>query len=884
MSMNVDEARSWLEIFYGDTPGFINICSTLNWAGKTFSPGSIEEALAYICQLDAQGAEGIYARATTLRTMPESGRGGDDLSFYLPGLWADIDIAGPGHKTKQVLPPTVADAMKIISESGLPQPSHWVHSGGGLYPWWLLRTPVEIDDVETFRTLSAGWQKVIEASAVKLGFHYGSGIGDLSRVLRVPGTINRKEGLQRPCGGLEGHSWDGQVFELSELIDALAACTPEPPVAAPLSKVEQRLATSSRPGDDFNNRVSWHDLLLPLGWQWVYKRGDKWHLRRPGKTSGTSATLSNTTDRLFVFSEECHPLDSWKHYSKFELYAAIEHHGNYAAAAKELARLGYGTPVSSHDDARMVLDSVKATQAPVVLEQAGAVSDTAAHAATVLPEKLLSQALERDSAGLPVYPDDIFKNEKWDHSGIADNWVDIHSDTFAYLSGQKTWMMWQGDKWARDERLSHRNSINQFCKRMRDYGERAKAQGHDLGEILAKEGKKLCTSAAQSSILNLAMTNPDVSVSVKDFDTNPNLITLRNGVLDIKTGELMAHDPALRLTRKVNASFDPDAKEGRWTRFMEEVLPDQQVREYVQRICGYMLTGTLNERVMLLIHGESGTGKTQFLEALYAVMGDFAGIAPASAFAPRQNGYKGPSEDLHKLMGKRLVLQSELDSGSRLNESLVKSIVGADMQTTRTLYGEPVDWQPEYTVFLATNYLPRISSSDNAIWNRVKPVKFEQVFINERGQALNPDDRNLGRKMAAEEADVILTWMLEGLKAYMERGLDEPEQIGLWTQGYRDDVDTTRQFISEAPEAGMITLEDTKEIGVRDLYKVYVAWCQDNSVMGLGFKVFNERMASSGWRKEKREKGIMWQGIGRVGMIVESQTSFMPRTWAPQRL
>lgn len=711
-----------------------------------------------------------------------------------------------------------------------------------------------------------------------------------------------------PSGGKvhpTGDSWSVQAGQIGQiptiswaerclLHEAIHAALDETPKPAPIAPQRPQLTRSldqTRPGDDFQLRASWDEILTPHGWLPVTMQAGTTYWMRPGKKFSGRNSHSATTghagvgaaDRLYVFSSST-VFNPETPYNKFHAYAVLNHSGDFSSAAKELARLGYGTPVSSHDDARMVLDSVKAMQAPVVLEQAGAVSDTAAHAATVLPEKLLSQALERDSAGLPVYPDDIFKNEKWDHSGIADNWVDIHSDTFAYLSGQKTWMMWQGDKWARDERLSHRNSINQFCKRMRDYGERAKAQGHDLGEILAKEGKKLCTSAAQSSILNLAMTNPDVSVSVKDFDTNPNLITLRNGVLDIKTGELMPHDPALRLTRKVNASFDPDAKEGRWTRFMEEVLPDQQVREYVQRICGYMLTGTLNERVMLLIHGESGTGKTQFLEALYAVMGDFAGIAPASAFAPRQNGYKGPSEDLHKLMGKRLVLQSELDSGSRLNESLVKSIVGADMQTTRTLYGEPVDWQPEYTVFLATNYLPRISSSDNAIWNRVKPVKFEQVFINERGQALNPDDRNLGRKMAAEEADVILTWMLEGLKAYMERGLDEPEQIGLWTQGYRDDVDTTRQFISEAPEAGLITLEDTKEVGVRDLYKVYVAWCQDNAVMGLGFKVFNERMASSGWRKEKREKGIMWQGIGRVGMIVESQTSFVPKTWTPQRL
>lgn len=308
---------------------------------------------------------------------------------------------------------------------------------------------------------------------------------------------------------------------------------------------------------------------------------------------------------------------------------------------------------------------------------------------------------------------------------------------------------------------------------------------------------------------------------------------------------------------------------------MEEVLPDVQVREYLQRACGYALLGTLDERAIFLIHGESGTGKTQFLEAITTVLGDFAAVAPASAFQPRNQGYKGPSEDLHKLRGKRVVLQSELDAGSKLNESLVKSIVGADTQTTRTLYGEYMDWRPEYTVFMATNFLPRISSTDNAIWNRVKPVKFGQVFINSRGEG---GERNLGRRMAQEEPEVILNWLLEGLAAYRERGLDEPEQVSQWTADYRDDVDTTRQFIAEAPDEGLIEVREGTQIRVRDLYRTYAAWCTDNAITPVGSKSFTERMLSAGWKKEKKEKGIMWQGLGPAGWIGDSQRAVV-KTW-----
>lgn len=348
--LNLDEAREWLDIVYGDTPGLIHICSTSNWTGAVFrkSPDRTEKALNYIKRLDDDGVEGIYLRATTLRTAPpQDRRGSDDLSFYLPGLWADIDIAGPGHKTKATLPPNVDEAVRIVEASGLPEPSHWIHSGGGLYPWWMLRDAAEITDIEDFRNLSQGWQNALLRGAQKIGYHYGSGVGDLSRVLRIPGTVNRKEGLERPCQGLTGRAWHGKRYTLEELTAALAAVAPEPP---PMPMATEFTASGSRhhdgekPGEEFNRTASWRDILMPYGWEWIRKQGDTWYLRRPGKThGGHSATLRDSTDRLWVFSEEAHPLQAFKLYDKFGAFAALEHHGDFAAAARFLSSKGYGS-------------------------------------------------------------------------------------------------------------------------------------------------------------------------------------------------------------------------------------------------------------------------------------------------------------------------------------------------------------------------------------------------------------------------------------------------------------------------------------------------------------------------------------------------------------
>lgn len=381
--LNLDETRDWLDILYGNTPGLIQICSTADWTGRTFDMAHepTDLPIEYIAALDSRKVEGIYLRATTLRSTPAPGsRGRDENSFYLPGLWADIDIAGPGHKTRNILPPSMEEALKIIEAAGLPQPSHVIHSGGGLYPWWLLESPLEITDLENVRSLSAGWQHALARGAEKLGYHYGSGIGDLSRVLRIPGTVNRKAGMERPCTMLAVHAWNGPLYDESSLFEALAAATPAPTAAPPPTPIQVKMGRSGsgeRPGDEFNRTADWHDILLPQGWQWIRKQGDTWYLRRPGKMSGGhSATIRDGSDRLWVFSEEAHPFEAFKLYDKFSAYTILEHGGDFAAAARALAAKGYGhrdpvgmAPVQQadpqwHEMVSMPMQDQAAQQAP----------------------------------------------------------------------------------------------------------------------------------------------------------------------------------------------------------------------------------------------------------------------------------------------------------------------------------------------------------------------------------------------------------------------------------------------------------------------------------------------------------------------------------------
>lgn len=349
-----DTIRTWLQILHGRSQGCAWIGSDLDrFRGRTFpttNPRWIDLATRYVQRLDEDGAAGIYARTTTLREQPRVGRGGDDDSLTLPGLAADLDIAGPGHKGSKPLPPDQDEAQLVVEESGLPDPSIWVHSGGGLYAWWLLDEPHHIGaDLARIKRLAMRWQDPIAAASERFGYSFGR-LGDLARILRVPGTVNRKPAMPAPmpCRIIQD---TGRRYTLENLRgclhDALNAL-PAGPTATRWSAATSRTrpARGASPGDDFEARTDWAEILERHGWTLAFTRGNVRYWARPGKDrrEGHSASTGRAADRdrMWVFSDAT-DLPMGTPLTKFAVLAHLEHGGDFSAAARELRRAGYGS-------------------------------------------------------------------------------------------------------------------------------------------------------------------------------------------------------------------------------------------------------------------------------------------------------------------------------------------------------------------------------------------------------------------------------------------------------------------------------------------------------------------------------------------------------------
>lgn len=872
MSPQFDEsqAHAWLSMIYGEAEGFINIVSTNNWAGRCFK--DIDQAVAYIKLLDRQQAKGIYARATTLRHEPEDKSRGDvDLTCEFVGFWADLDIQGPGHKTDKPLPRTVEDCLAIIETSGLPAPTEWVHSGGGMYPWWLLPQPIKMassEHLEAFIEHSANWQRVIELASQKLGYHYGAGVGDLTRVLRIPGTVNRKvDDYPTLCDWRIDLS-SSRPYGITELTTAMTAASGrlEPPKktetrpVAGFTPPKTATGTSAlRPGDDFNNSTTWHQLLQADGAEIFRDRGIGYiEWTRPGKDrrDGMSATTGyKGSDVLKVFTDMWPNLEQGRTYDRFGYYVATQHGGNMTAATKALAALGYGEQRQAGGWTAPGSVIYGDFAVPIVNTW-----ETAEHLPSFVAEEA-SQLISREPAVKPNYT--------FTESGIANRMQLRYGNGWRYVAARQRfgWLKWNGTVWETDKRGAVTDLVDQLVQG--EWSKTKDIEDEKVRDQTQRALRPMLSSSKQVGATAVFSRRRQIAIDPDQLDAHPTKITCTNGVLDLATGNFTDHDPQLLATKKLGVAYDPDSKHTAWDRFLEQVLPDPDIRDYLQRAVGYTLLGDPNRKAIFMLHGPSNTGKSQVVNALKAIFGDFAEAAKEQTFRINDSA-SGPTPGLHKLRGARLVAASESNESVRLDEALIKQLTGGDDVCTRPLYGDEETWQPQFSIWLATNFLPKFNSDDNAIWRRVKPIHFAQVF----GTGDRTEILDIGRHLVTDEGSGILNWILEGIAKYRERGLAEPDALMAGVTAYQQESDPVARFITQAISEETLVKDPDAKIEAKILYNAFSAWCADEGIrFPLASSRFGRRMATLGYKSTRTATSRMWQGLspGKNTFIISQQ-------------
>jgi putative DNA primase/helicase len=93
--------------------------------------------------------------------------------------------------------------------------------------------------------------------------------------------------------------------------------------------------------------------------------------------------------------------------------------------------------------------------------------------------------------------------------------------------------------------------------------------------------------------------------------------------INFRTGEIRPSRPEDYCTKIAGCrAADPGALCSMWLGFLDTVMgKDQNLLNYVQRVCGYCLTGLIKEQVLFFLYGTGANGKGVFINTLRGVMG-----------------------------------------------------------------------------------------------------------------------------------------------------------------------------------------------------------------------------------------------------------------------
>ncbi len=347
-----------------------------------------------------------------------------------------------------------------------------------------------------------------------------------------------------------------------------------------------------------------------------------------------------------------------------------------------------------------------------------------------------------------------------------------------------------------------------------------------------------------------------------DFDSDRDRLVLANGTLMLHRdgrppGFVARHDPAHLVTRAALAAWDPKARCPQFTAFLEKVQPDPEVRAYLARVIGYCLTGHIREQAYFIFHGKGGDGKSTFLNALQAVLGDYVANAAIDTFLKHDRKGSDHSADIARLAsGVRLVKAAEPEQGAKLAEAVIKTVTGGEPFPARAMYREPFEFIPDWKLIISCNRKPRITGGDRGIWRRTNVVPWP-VSIPEAEM-----DRDLEAKLAAE-ASGILNWALAGWADWLVRGdLGPPRAVMEATEEYRMNSDPFAAFVANCCE-----LEDgAREPAIR-LFNAYRGWVAESGFDAMKQTSFGRALSETGLQR-KHSNGIVWLGVklNRAGM------------------
>lgn len=440
-----------------------------------------------------------------------------------------------------------------------------------------------------------------------------------------------------------------------------------------------------------------------------------------------------------------------------------------------------------------------------------------------------------------------------DDTGNARRFVDRFGENIRYNFDNKAWYIWNGKFWAKDEKDLIKCYADVLIEEMKreipDEAEGSSAQA------LIRNIKHVSSSSGKEAMLKEAQHIGDMPTRNEDYDKDPYLLNCGNGVVDLRTGELLPHERGYMMARNTRVAADMEGEPELWEETLQGIFKgSQDLVDFAQEAVGYSATGDTKETCFFQCYGDGSNGKSLFFSVIADCLGDYALNAQVETILARGKApSSNASPDIARMAGARFVRTTEPNEGARFNEGLVKQITGGhDKITARFLYASDFEFTPCFKLWIACNYKIAVRGTDKGIWRRMRLIPFEASFEGKK------DDKDRAEKLKAEYPK-ILGWIVKGAMKWQKEGLAVPTEVSLATEEYRTEMDILASYLAQRAK-----LDPDRKEKSSDIYKDYKQWALNGGEYVMTQTKFGLEMAKK-FRKQTSYGCVYYLGLELKG-------------------
>ena len=419
----------------------------------------------------------------------------------------------------------------------------------------------------------------------------------------------------------------------------------------------------------------------------------------------------------------------------------------------------------------------------------------------------------------------------WNDIGLGNLFAECYKDTHRFCVDNQKWYIYNRGIWVVDKGdIQAQGNMQRLLQLLHLYCGEVELRPEEDPKIL-EQYKIYISKSSSDTILRRALnaSKNSLVINMTDFDSDPYLLNCTNGVYDMREQKFRFARPEDYFTLSVTCDYPTGInvrKCDRWYEFVDEIMEgDKEKAAFLQRALGYSLLGINREECMFLAYGRTRSGKGTLFNTIAKVLGmgtdnGYGGSVNSSLVCEskfKDRDYNAPEPMLADTVGLRYITLSETKKGALLDVNAIKSLTGRDPRKTRQLHCPAFTFTPQFTMWLSTNFLPKVN--DDTLF------KSDRLWVIEFNKHFDGDDRDFSLKEIFEHKDnraVILKWLLDGYKMYVEQGLNPPACVREATARYARINDRILCFKEDC-------LEDApgERVSRGLMYSKYKEWCDD---------------------------------------------------------